>query len=96
MKRLIFFLTISAAVLHGQEAAPPKPLRIAISVSREEYPLAKMKADLAQLLVESLVDEGKGMFNAKREEKIRKLMIGIQKWVPPVKPLDDTFAIVMR
>ena len=56
----------------------PKPQPIVIKVPAADFYRASLKAQLAKLLIDSLIDEGKGKVDIKREDEIRRLCIRLK------------------
>lgn len=56
-----------------------QPLIQTITIPKPEFPEAQKRAMLSQLLIDSLRDEGKGIFNLKREREIKKLAKQLSK-----------------
>ncbi len=89
MRRLLLSILLLRAACIAQDApATPPPASDqpahpeVLHIPARAYPLALLKSRLANLLIASLRDEGRGIVDAKREREIRTLMIKIQTWVP--------------
>lgn len=89
MRPLAALILFSTVLCFAQES-PPRDTnnRIVIVIPGRAYPLAVAKNKLAQLLIASLIDEGKGIIDAKREREIRNLMKSIEHWPPETSALD--------
>jgi hypothetical protein len=53
--------------------SPPATIET-IHIPKDAFPEAEKRAKLSQLLIDSLRDQGKGIFDLKREREIQKLM----------------------
>jgi hypothetical protein len=50
-----------------------------IHIPHDQFPEAEKRAQLSQLLIDSLRDEGKGLYNLKREKDIQRLLKELRK-----------------
>jgi len=50
-----------------------------ITIHKSAFPEAEKRAKLSQLLIDSLRDEGKGLYDIKREKEIQHLLKELRK-----------------